>query len=57
MSKKQWIVTMRCTVTKEVIVTECTEEQAKENPYDCEVIEERETDQSDFDVLSVEENK
>lgn len=31
--KKSWIVTLDCSVTKEIITESCTEEQAKSNPF------------------------
>lgn len=50
-----WIVTMRCTVTKEVVVDNCTREQAEEQPWDF-AIDENETGQIDWDVENVEPN-
>jgi hypothetical protein len=54
--KREWIVQMRCEVTKEVIVGPCTQAEAEEDPFSFE-IEERETGQDDYVVLSVEANE
>jgi hypothetical protein len=51
---KNWIVIMRCVVIKEVFCT-CTEEQAYDNPFDYADCE-SETDQLDWEVLTVKEN-
>jgi hypothetical protein len=52
MEKAMWVVTIRCVVQKSVTCADCTEEQAKRNPFEY-AIEELETDQEDYDVLSV----
>ena len=31
--KSSWVVRMRCVVTKEVVCDDCTEEEAKKNPW------------------------
>lgn len=46
---------MRCVVIKEVIVNDCTKEEATENPWDY-AQEETEREQEDWTVLTVEEN-
>lgn len=51
-----WVVRMKCSVTKELIVEGCTEEQARTRPYDF-IVEERETGQDDFEVTKVEPNE
>lgn len=52
---RSWIVTMKCEVTKEVIVEDCTEREARENPFD-HAVEENEIEQYDWRVLRVEPN-
>jgi hypothetical protein len=53
--KGSWIVTMRCTVTKEVVCENCTEEEARDNPFEHAVSEE-EMGQEDWEVTHVEPN-
>jgi len=53
--KREWIVTLRCVVEKEVCLDACTEEQAYNNPWEYSN-NERETYMSDWEVLKVEEN-
>ncbi len=53
--KKSWIVMMQCVVEKEVICDNCTKEEAKEQPWDF-AVDEREVDQVDWKVTSVEPN-
>lgn len=58
MAKKgSWIVRMECVAIKEYILDDCTEEQAKEKPFDQDVIDEIEVYQIDWKVLSVEPNE
>lgn len=53
---KQFIVEMRCVVTKSV-VCECeTEEQARSDPWEW-AVDERETEQVDWTILKVTEDK
>lgn len=54
--KCSWIVRMKCTVVKEVVCDDCTEEEAREHPYDHAVGDEDEVEQTDYDVISVEPN-
>jgi hypothetical protein len=54
--KNTWIVNMTCIVTKEVICEGCTEEDARNNPFDYAVTEE-ETNQISLEVNSVEPNE
>jgi hypothetical protein len=49
---KQVIVTMRCTVTKEVVCENCTEEEARNAPWD-HAVDERELGQEDWEVRSI----
>ena len=51
-----WIVRMECTVTKEVVCEDCTEEQARNDPWTF-AVDEMEIDQIDWKVQSVKENK
>lgn len=53
--KGSWIVTMRCVVVKEVVVEDCTEEQAKADPWGY-AVDENETHQEDWEVRRVEPN-
>lgn len=54
--KKSWIVEMMCTVRKQVIVENCTEEEANENPWDY-AVDETEIDQVDWEVIGIKENR
>ena len=54
--KKNWSIKVRCVVIKQLHLSECTEEQASNNPWDF-VDEELEADQTDWQVLDVEEDK
>jgi hypothetical protein len=54
--KGNWVVRMRCTVTKLVTCEDCTEEEARNNPFD-HAVDEMEIDQVDWDVQSVTEDK
>lgn len=47
-------VRMRCVIIKRVYCEDCTEEQARTDPFE-HAIEEYEADQEDWKVLSVEE--
>lgn len=51
-----WVVRLECVVTKEVICDDCTEEEAKENPF-MHASDERETGMQDWTVMGIEENK
>ena len=53
--KREWIVTMRCVVRKTVTLKDCTEEQARESPWDFAFCE-NEIDQIDWTVEKVEAN-
>lgn len=54
--KKSWIAKLRCTVTKQVLLENCTEEEAEEDPF-AHAVEEDELEQVDWEMLSLEENK
>lgn len=51
-----YIVTMRCVVTKIVTCENCTEEQARNQPWEY-ATDEHEADQIDWEVKRVEEDK
>lgn len=53
--KGNWIVKMKCVVEKDVFVSDCTREEAENNPWDY-AENENETSQVDWEVISVEEN-
>jgi len=53
--KSDWIVTVKCKITKEIYVENCTEEEAKNNPWDYS-IDEREVEQVSWEFVSTEEN-
>lgn len=50
--KQQWLVRMRCVVTKEVTCEDCTEEEARTSPWD-HATDELEIDQVDWEVTGV----
>lgn len=54
--KGSWIVRMKCVVTKEVVVDNCTESDAESNPWEF-AVDETEIEQQDWDVLSVKPNE
>lgn len=47
---------MKCVVTKEVVVDNCTESDAESNPWEF-AVDETEIEQQDWDVLSVKPNE
>lgn len=58
MSKRgDWIVRMRCGVVKEVNCDNCTEEQARTDPWEYVVGDETEIEQYDWEVMSIEPNE
>lgn len=54
--RASWIVTMRCVVTKVVTCDDCTEEEARKNPFEF-AADEQETEQRDWEVERVEPNE
>lgn len=50
-----WIVTVEAIVKKEIVVSGCTEEQARNDPFRY-ATQERELGQSDYEVLTVTPN-
>lgn len=53
MDEVQYVVTMRCTVIKQICCENCTEEQARREPFE-HAIDEEEVDQIDWLVTDVE---
>lgn len=53
--KGEWIVRMKCEVTKEVVCENCTEQEAREEPWE-HAISEEELTQIDWKVTQVERN-
>jgi len=51
-----WVVRVRCTVDRDVVVENCTEEEARKSPWDCSVAEENDVELRDFDVIDVSPN-
>ena len=51
-----WIVKLKCTVVKQLFVNG-TKEQAEEDPYACDVQDEMELEQVDWELLDIEANK
>ena len=51
-----WIVNMTCLVTKEVICEDCTEDEARESPFDF-AVEEKEIETVSWEVNNVEPNE
>lgn len=54
---RNWTVKMKCVVIKEVCIDNCTEDQARDNPWDQDVTDETEIEQTDWEVLHVEPNE
>lgn len=54
--KGSWIVTIEATTKKEIVVDNCTEEQAENNPWAF-AIDERHLETVDWEVLDVEPNE
>lgn len=52
-----WIVKVKCTVVKQLVVSGCTKDEAYDDPYDYEIEDEMELEQIDFEVLDVEPNR
>jgi len=57
MSKKSWIVRMKRTVVTEFVVTGGSEDQVRDDPFNFDVGEDTEIEQTDYEVLSVEPNE
>jgi hypothetical protein len=54
--KKNWIVRVKCEVYKDVFVDNCTEEEARDNPFGEHYDTEVEVDMPDWEVIDVNEN-
>lgn len=53
MSKKgNWTVKVKCVVEKELYCQDCTEEEAKSDPFGRSCME-TETDQSDWEIIGI----
>lgn len=50
--KQNFVVRMRCVVYKDVFLENCTEEEAKTNPWDY-AVDELETDQIDWQIHNI----
>lgn len=55
MKKSNWIVTIRAELLKEVYCEECTEEEARRDPFSFSTWE-KEVDRMNYDIKKVEEN-
>jgi len=53
-AKKGWIVNIRCEIVKEVYCTNCTKEEAENDPWQF-ADDERELYQDNWEVMSVKE--
>lgn len=53
--KGNWIVRMKCEVTKDVLVSNCTEDEARKTPWEF-ATEEIEVEQCDWKVTDVTPN-
>jgi hypothetical protein len=54
--KRNWIVRMRCEVVKDVCVDNCTEDEARNDPWSF-AVSEQEIEQPDWEVKSVDPNE
>ncbi len=54
--KKNWTVTMRCVVDKIVDLDGCTEQEARDRPWDF-AVNEYETDMQDWEITHIEESE
>lgn len=55
--KGSWIVRIRQTVKKDLVCNNCTEEEARNDPFQYSDQNEQEIDSEDWEVLRVEEGK
>lgn len=51
--KGNWVVRVRCTVIKAIRCEDCTEDEAREDPFD-HAVDETEVSQEDWEIESVE---
>lgn len=54
--RKSWIVRVKCSVTKDVVTSDCTKEEAEDDPFE-HAISEVEVGQDGYEVMSVEPNE
>lgn len=54
---RSWIVRLRCVVIKEVTCDDCTEDQARDEPWEYVDGDETEIEQVDWEVQSVKVNE
>ncbi len=54
--KKNWNVEMECVVSKDVHLSNCTEEEARADPWHYSD-DERENGMSDWEIISIKEDK
>jgi hypothetical protein len=50
--KPQWIVRARCVIVKQIVCENCTEEEARDDPWE-HAVDETEIEQIDWDVTQV----
>lgn len=53
---RSWIVRAKCVVMKEIVCDDCTEEQARADPFE-HAVDETEIGQSDYTVVDVKPNE
>ncbi len=54
-AKGSWVLKMKCVVYKSVVCDDCTQEEAENDPWE-HAVDETETEQVDWEVLSAEPN-
>jgi len=54
--KSSWIVQMRCTVIRVIVCEDCTEEQARDDPFGHSTDEGDDLELVDWEVNAVDEN-
>jgi hypothetical protein len=54
--KGSWVVKMRCSIIKNVVLEDCTKEEAENNTWAYSV-EETETSMEDWEILGIEPNE
>ncbi len=53
---RSWVVKATCTIEKEIVCEDCTEEQARSDPFEF-AVDEQEIGQDDYKVTDVKPNK
>lgn len=51
-----WVVIAKCVITREIVCDDCTQQEAENDPFSF-ASDERELDQEDWEVMSVEPNE